>query len=426
MRHPLWAVPLLWLACSPSWAQVRVAAPVSGQAVMGQAGAAGNALSRRVPGAPASVSPLSLGLAPLSGSALPLAPRPVVEAGIGHARPLAPAVVTPARPALGAAMIKPAALPLARAREIAGRDAASRGIGSAARPAEIAAVTRARDGLPRSGTVGHRASLGITDGRTLFDGGRPGTRLVHEPVAPARRGDLRTYLRKADRRRTSGLRPSRLKAPAQKEIEPFKWPFWKRATALTGILGTLAFLPSLLSAGIVDVVQQAAATDLFAVLTANAGLLLNPIAWIAAIALAWGTIPLRILVYRLMPTVMRFKKDEQDELFNAPPWVTVPKLILGATIEEFAFRGLAFTIVFAHLFPQLGLVLALAAASFLVSFGFAMIHGYGSVWTRVTGGMLYTGVFVATGSLPFTILVHFLYNLRLYMLHRKKLRAGIA
>lgn len=186
---------------------------------------------------------------------------------------------------------------------------------------------------------------------------------------------------------------------------PLAWPKWKRWTALAATLGTLAVAPALAHAGAVSPL----------------GLGLLP-SWgmLAAVAAFIGVagIPLRLFAHRLAPWVMTRSKDEGADMLRKGPLRAVPELFVGAAAEEFLFRCLAFVALTALLHAALPLVPAMAVASFLSSLGFALVHGYGSVWTRVIGGMLYAGAFMVSGTLLLPIAAHFAFNLSLYLYGR--------
>ncbi len=206
--------------------------------------------------------------------------------------------------------------------------------------------------------------------------------------------------------------------------EPFKLPLWKRALAVTGILGFLAAAPSLLNAAALQTVGQAvlpsiSAGSVLSIFTQNAALLLSPWAWGVAGVLALIGLPLRIFVFRLSPWSMRWLKDPGNGLAKKPLWVLLPLLAVAAASEELTFRAMAFGLSFVFLSTLMAAPLALAAASFLSSLVFALIHGYGPVWTRVVGGMLYSAAFAVTGSLLFITLAHMLFNLRALSLARR-------
>ncbi len=206
--------------------------------------------------------------------------------------------------------------------------------------------------------------------------------------------------------------------------EPFKLPFWKRALAVTGILGFLAATPSLLNAAALETVEQAVMPSLssgnvLSIFAQNAGLLLSPWAWGIAAALALIGTPLRIFVFKLSPWSMHWLKDPGNGLAKKPLWVLLPLLAAAAASEELAFRAMAFGFSFVFLATLMAAPPALAAAAFLSSLVFALLHGYGPVWTRVVGGMLYCAAFAVTGSLVFIALAHTLFNLRALSLYRK-------
>jgi membrane protease YdiL (CAAX protease family) len=193
------------------------------------------------------------------------------------------------------------------------------------------------------------------------------------------------------------------------EREPLAWPKWKRWTALGGLLGTLAAAPPLIHA---------------APLASPFSLGLLP-SWpaLAAVAalIALAGIPVRLFAHRLAPWIMTRSRDAGEDVLRQGPLSAVPELAIGAAIEEAFFRGMLFLLAAALLHAWLPLAAALAAASFVSSLVFALIHGYGSVWTRVVGGMLYAGAFVVSGSLILPIAAHFGFNLALYV-HGRYLR----
>lgn len=206
--------------------------------------------------------------------------------------------------------------------------------------------------------------------------------------------------------------------------EPFTLPLWKRALAVTGILGFLAAVPSLLNAAALQTVGQAilpsvSAGSVLSIFTQNAVLLMSPWAWGVAGVLALVGLPLRIFVFRLSPWSMHWLKDPGNGLAKKPLWVLLPLLAVAAASEELAFRAMAFGLSFVFLSTLMAAPLALAAASFFSSLVFALIHGYGPVWTRVVGGMLYSAAFAVTGSLLFITLAHMLFNLRALSLARR-------
>ena len=166
-------------------------------------------------------------------------------------------------------------------------------------------------------------------------------------------------------------------------------------------------------------VAPVSAGSVLSIFTQNAALLLSPWAWGVAGALALIGLPLRIFVFRLSPWSMHWLKDPGNGLAKKPLWVLLPLLAVAAASEELTFRAMAFGLSFVFLSTLMAAPLALAAASFLSSLVFALIHGYGPVWTRVVGGMLYSAAFAVTGSLLFITLAHMLFNLRALSLARR-------
>lgn len=195
------------------------------------------------------------------------------------------------------------------------------------------------------------------------------------------------------------------------EDAPVAWPRWKRWAVLGGILGTMAVAPPLVHAANFSVSLGLGAMPSWGALAASAAVL--------------GTagIPLRLFAHRLAPWVMRRSKDQGAELMRQTPLLALPQLAVGAAAEEYLFRGIVFLGLAALLHLFLPALASLAAASFGSSLLFALIHGYGSVWTRVVGGMLYAGAFMVTGTLALPIAAHFAFNLSLYLHGRYLKRA---
>lgn len=190
--------------------------------------------------------------------------------------------------------------------------------------------------------------------------------------------------------------------------EAIAWPRWRRWTTLAGLLGALAFLPALAHATMSSPLTL--------------GILPSwPAFALVAVVLGVAGIPLRLFAHRLAPWTMTRRRDAGEDLMRRSPWGAVPELAIGAAIEEAVFRGFVFVALAAFLHAWLPLVGALAAASFASSLAFALVHGYGSVWTRVVGGMLYAGAFAVSGSLLLPAAAHFAFNLSLY-LHGRYLR----
>ena len=198
------------------------------------------------------------------------------------------------------------------------------------------------------------------------------------------------------------LRPDRPLIP--QDAKPLPWSKPRRYATLAAVLGALAFLPSLSHA-----LAAPSALGILPSWTALAG---------AGVFLALAGIPLRIFAHRLAPWIMTRSKDRGVEILRTPPAMAVPELGIGALIEEIAFRGIAFIGGALLLMPFLPYAAAIAVASIASSLVFALIHGYGSVWTRVVGGMIYAGALVATGSLVLPIAAHFAFNLSLYVYGR--------
>lgn len=188
---------------------------------------------------------------------------------------------------------------------------------------------------------------------------------------------------------------------------PVAWPRWKRWATLAGIVSALGLLPALAHAALPSP------------LSLGLGALPSWPAFAASAALiGLAGIPLRVFAHRLAPWVMTRSQDAGAEMLRRGPLSVVPELAIGAAVEELLFRAGSFLAGAMLLRAVLPLVPAVAAASFLSSMIFALIHGYGSVWTRVIGGMLYAGAFIASGSLLLPIAAHFAFNLSLYVYGR--------
>ena len=181
------------------------------------------------------------------------------------------------------------------------------------------------------------------------------------------------------------------------------WSKPRRYATLTVLLGALAFLPPLVHAALPS---APSALGILPSWTALAQ---------AGVALALAGIPVRIFAHRLAPWMSRRSKDQGLAIVRESPASAVPALAIAALIEEFFFRGIAFlggAALLLHVLPPLT---AFAAASFASSLIFALTHSYGSVWTRVVGGMIYAGALLATGSLLLPIAAHLAFNLSLYI-----------
>ncbi|MBI5209093.1 MAG: CPBP family intramembrane metalloprotease [Elusimicrobia bacterium] len=212
--------------------------------------------------------------------------------------------------------------------------------------------------------------------------------------------------------------------PRQTEPGPASWPAWKRYGVLSGLLGALAFVPTMLNATpfqtLAGVAQPALAHGPLSMLIPTLGIFPNYLVMaLAAIALGVGGLPLRMLAFKLSGWEMRSMPDSGDHLLRSPPWQVVPKLVFGAAVEELTFRGLLLPLAVLFLVPWMPQIPAFALGSFLVSLVFSLIHGYGSVWTRVVGGMLYSGAFAVSGTLFFPILMHLSFNLTVYFKERR-------
>lgn len=79
--------------------------------------------------------------------------------------------------------------------------------------------------------------------------------------------------------------------------------------------------------------------------------------------------------------------------------------------------GVAALLAFVPSFPLL------VGASIVNALGFALIHGYGPVWTRVAGALIYSGAFLVSGTLLLPIAAHFFFNLLVYVRGRYFKRA---
>jgi membrane protease YdiL (CAAX protease family) len=188
---------------------------------------------------------------------------------------------------------------------------------------------------------------------------------------------------------------------------PISWPKPLRHAALAALLTVLAAVPA------AGAMFHAAASPWI------------PRGWealaVAGAAIGVAGIPLRLFAHRLAPWVMTRSKDESETLLRRRPAVAVPKLAFGAALEEVAFRGILFMGAAGLLSAVMPPAAAFAAASLGSSLLFALTHGYGSVWTRVVGGMLYAGALAVSGTLLLPIAAHFFFNLALYV-HGRYLR----
>lgn len=187
---------------------------------------------------------------------------------------------------------------------------------------------------------------------------------------------------------------------------PLAWPKALRWTTLAALLGLMTVAPPVAHA---LVPAAPSALGLIPSWTTLIGL---------SAALGLAGIPLRLFAHRLAPWIMTRSKDEGADMLRDHPASAVPTLAIGAAVEEAFFRGLIFlggALLLAKFLPWIA---AFAVAAFASSFVFALIHGYGSVWTRVVGGLLYAGALVATGSLVLPIATHFAFNLSLYVYGR--------
>jgi len=276
-----------------------------------------------------------------------------------------------------------------------------------------------------------RVQAAFSWGRSVFDGSRRVSSSDDAgPVAGTNSVSKGPRLSRAQRRQVRAERKAAIEAEMREAglPEPSKLPLWKRALVLTGVFGGLAAAPALLSAEVLPTVVQAVASSLggspLQIFAMNSELMLNPLAWAAAAAIAYVTTPLRFFVYRMSPWSMRVKEDDGENLFKQSPWLVVPKLALGAALEEWLFRGMIFGLGFIFAATVMPAPLTFVAASFGGSFIFSIIHGYGPVWTRVVGGMLYSGLFALTGSLLFAALTHFFFNLGLYIRYLRERRGA--
>lgn len=129
-------------------------------------------------------------------------------------------------------------------------------------------------------------------------------------------------------------------------------------------------------------------------------------------------IPLRVYVEKLAPAQMNGAPGTMKKLAATHPVPAVPKFMFGAAVEEFGFRGMLIPVGALFLVPHLGPTWAFLAASFGIAYIFAVVHRYGSVWTRVVGSLIYTAQFATTGSLLFPTLTHFFFNYSVYLWSR--------
>ncbi|HXT00888.1 MAG TPA: CPBP family glutamic-type intramembrane protease [Elusimicrobiota bacterium] len=197
--------------------------------------------------------------------------------------------------------------------------------------------------------------------------------------------------------------------PVRVERTTIPWSKPKRYAALAGILGVLAVAPPLVHA-----VLPAPFTP--GVFNFGLGILPSAKALVAAgAAIGVAGYPLRILAYRLSPWTMRRAPSQQPALFRQHPILAVPNLFFVAGCEELVFRALVFGMGAGFLLAFAPALPVFAAVSLAAALGFALIHGYGPVWTRVVGAMIYAGAFLVSGSLLLPIVAHFSFNMLLYV-----------
>lgn len=377
---------------------------------------------------------------------------PALPSTIGSAAPIlepraswsvtvsAPAIFSAPFAALAAPSAAPAAVPAAAALQSAAPTAATPSAVAAdpsvapEAPTEMTAPSRIVPRYERSArgrvsgaeriALGVKFLRGLSTSPRFWDGARQARPLNDKvrgwvfpdgrhAVAPQRPLARPTKARGSARERVSALTLDRLRTGAGSSDEgaPLSWPKWKRWSVLSGLLGAMAVAPPLVRAASFAAPRALGVLHSWPLLVAVAALL------------ALGGIPLRVFAHRLAPWTMTRGKDAGDALMRRGPFSAVPELAVAAAVEEILFRGLLFVGAVMLLHPVLPGIAAVAAASFVSSLIFALIHGYGSVWTRVIGGMLYAGAFVVSGTLLLPIIAHFFYNLALYIRGRY-LKAG--
>lgn len=450
LLRPLLSLALTLSLALPAEALVK-SVPVLKSGVGTQTGAAGVTLNSPAAG----MTTLGSGpLISLESSALP-GTKTISPVNGRSAAPVAAASVDAAPAAVSAA---PTTAPTAAAQTSlrsvqAGIVVRKMPINTAAGAAEKGKMpardTPLRDANPAAGTTTSAAasvktfSRNTSNGRKfaartssqMFDGtvSRPGLEAPAVAASMAdqfrpRRSWLRTFVGRGER--TQG-RAGVDRDPTKNDPinTPLPWSRLKRYIALAGILSALAFVPSLLNATPISsmyavlgpALQEGAIWQL---VMPSLGVFANwPLLVAAAAVIAVAGIPLRVFTHKLSPWIMRRVPDEGEKLMRTPLPKVLPQLAVMAALEELGFRGAALPIAAVFLMPFMPQVPAFALASFLSSFVFAIMHGYGPVWTRVVGGMLYAAGFAVTGTLFFPILTHFFFNLSLYIYNRLQARS---
>ena len=211
------------------------------------------------------------------------------------------------------------------------------------------------------------------------------------------------------------------------ETIPLPWSKTARYATLAATLGSLALVPALLrvplaSFSVLGIVPSWRAFFVVAAALTLAGIPLRSFTqrlapWNMTIAGSSGGvsllgIPHRMLLWfsrRFIPQAVKHETGSPS-LFRKFP-LNLPEILLHAAVEELLFRqilflGGALALTAAHV-PALA---AYAASALFSSLFFALAHGYGLVWSRVVGGLLYAGTLLATGSLLLPLATHFLYN----------------
>jgi hypothetical protein len=132
----------------------------------------------------------------------------------------------------------------------------------------------------------------------------------------------------------------------------------------------------------------------------------------AAVAVTLADLGLNILSHRLSPARMAGSGVPRPRT-----WVgIIASQVVTATFEEFWHRGGVFMFAFLLGAVWLGPAAAFALAALGEALYFSLSHGYGGVWSRVFGAMLYSGVFFLSGTIWLPIAAHFLHNMIVYLL----------
>ncbi len=149
----------------------------------------------------------------------------------------------------------------------------------------------------------------------------------------------------------------------------------------------------------------------------------NPLVWPAVAGLAaLDAFVLDRWITKTAPTKLSGDTPKSVKKTLEQPLLVSLAIQAGMAVgEELAFRWFLFGALWAFL-AGLGWapLLAFAAASAASSLAFGLAHGYGRLWPRVFGGLLYCAVFAVTGNPLFPILLHFLGNASITVSDRRR------